>query len=127
MDADVTVLVVDDQPRFLTVARTVVERTNGFRVIGEASNGQDAIDQVAALRPALVLMDINMPGMDGIAATRRIVDSSPDVVVVLLSSYDRADLPPGFGESGATEYLHKEELVPARLRELWSQFRTTQT
>ena len=117
---DVTVIVVDDQPRFLKVATTVVERTPGFRVIGQANDGADAIAQVAALRPELVLMDINMPVMDGIESSRRITAGFPAVSVVLVSSYDRADLPAEFAGCGALGYLHKEELLPASLLELWA-------
>jgi DNA-binding NarL/FixJ family response regulator len=117
----VSVLIVDDQPRFLTVAATVVERTAGFRVVGRAGNGAEAVVQASTLRPQLVLMDINMPVLDGIAAARQIVDELPGVTVVLLSSYDRDDLPDGFASSGAAGYLHKEELDPVALRRVWDE------
>jgi DNA-binding NarL/FixJ family response regulator len=116
---DIAVLVVDDQPRFLKVAGTVVERTAGFRLAGEAVDGLAAIEQVRALDPDLVLMDIHMPVLDGIEASRRIADEMPRTIVVLLSSYDKADLPAGVAGSGAADYLHKEELAPASLRTLW--------
>ena len=119
--APVTVLIVDDQARFLTVAATVVERTAGFPLVGRAVDGGDAVEQAWQLRPPLVLMDINMPVLDGIAAARRIVDGAPGTIVVLLSSYDRDDLPDGFAASGAVDYLHKEELDPAALRRLWDE------
>jgi two-component system, NarL family, invasion response regulator UvrY len=123
VDGVVRVLVVDDQPLFLTVATTVVERTPGFSVVGQAANGEEAIACIAALAPDLVLMDINMPVLDGIEATRRIGAEWPDVVVILLSSYAKADLPDGVADGGAADYLHKEELAPATLRTLWEQHR----
>lgn len=117
----VTVLLVDDQERFREVARTVVQRTSGLTLVGEAVDGIDAIDQARALQPQLVLMDIHLPRLDGLDATRRIVAELPSTVVILLSSYDRDDLPPGAMDTGARAYLHKEELAPAALTELWRQ------
>lgn len=119
MSADVRVFVVDDQPRFLAVATTVVDRTAGFTMVGQAANGQEALDRLPALAPDLVLMDIHMPVLDGVEATRRIVAERPGVVVILLSSYAKADLPDGVLDGGAADYLHKEELAPAMLRDLW--------
>jgi DNA-binding NarL/FixJ family response regulator len=116
---DVTVLLVDDQDRFREVARTVVERTPGLVLVGEAIDGQGAVEQAARLRPMLVLMDIHLPGVGGLDATARIVAEHPETVVVLLSSYDRDDLPEGAMESGARAYLHKEELAPSALTALW--------
>lgn len=123
MDADVQVLVVDDQPRFREVAATVVRRTPGFAVAGAAADGEAALVAIAAQRPDIVLMDIHMPVLDGVAATRRIAAEWPDVVVILLSSYAKADLPDGVADAGAADYLHKEELGPAALRALWERHR----
>lgn len=117
------VLVVDDQPRFLAVATTVVERAAGFSVVGRAANGEDAVACIADLAPDLVLMDINMPVLDGVAATRRIAADWPDIVVILLSSYAKDDLPDGVLDGGAADYLHKEQLSPTELRGLWEQHR----
>jgi CheY-like chemotaxis protein len=122
-DQEVRVLVVDDQPRFLTVASTVVDRTPGFAMAGRAVDGEQAIECVRSLAPDLVLMDIHMPVLDGVEAARRIVAGWPGVVVVLLSSYAKADLPDGVLVGGAADYLHKEELAPATLRSLWERHR----
>jgi DNA-binding NarL/FixJ family response regulator len=120
VDEDITVLIVDDQPRFLAAAAAVVERTPGFRVVGRAADGADGIEQARALAPALVLMDINMPVLDGISACRVMTADSSPIIVILLSTYDRDDLPDGFATSGASDYLHKEELDPEALRRMWA-------
>ncbi|CAN5562589.1 hypothetical protein BH23ACT3_BH23ACT3_02250 [soil metagenome] len=117
--SDITVLLVDDQDRFRDVARTVVQRTPELVLVGEAVDGHDAVEQAVRLRPMLVLMDIHMPGVDGLEATRRIIAEHPEAVVVLLSSYDRDDLPAGAMETGARAYLHKEELAPSALSAMW--------
>jgi pilus assembly protein CpaE len=117
----VSVLVVDDQAPFRLAARAVLKRADGFELIAEAATGEEAIEKVADLHPALILMDINMPGMNGVDATRLIVDQHPDTVVFLCSTYELADLPAEAATSGAAAYVNKEELGPTLLRELWEQ------
>jgi DNA-binding NarL/FixJ family response regulator len=111
-DAGVAVLIVDDQMPFRQVARTVVGFTPGFEVVGEAVSGEAAIEQVNTLSPDMVLMDINMPGIGGIEATRRITAAHPEVRVVLLSTYDADDLPADARTCGAVGYVHKEQFGP---------------
>ena len=115
----VTVLVVDDQPPFRDAARAVLERLSGFDLIGEAESGEAAIEQVAALHPDLVLMDINMGGIDGIEATVAITAANPQTLVVLLSTYDLSDLPPSARTSGAVAYVNKDDFGGRALRRLW--------
>lgn len=93
----------------------MVTATPGFEVVGEAESGEEAVDLAADLGPGLVLMDINLPGINGIEATRRITQAHPAVVTVLLSTYREEDLPAGAGECGAAAYVHKEEFGPAVL------------
>jgi two-component system, NarL family, invasion response regulator UvrY len=120
MDMPIAVLLVDDQAPFRSAARAVLKRTEGFELVGEAASGQEAIELVAALSPGLVLMDINMPEMNGVEATRRILAEHPTVVVFLCSTYDAADLPAGATTSGAAAYVHKEHLSPSTLQRLWA-------
>lgn len=120
VDTDaVRVLVVDDQDPFRNAARAVVDRMRGFDVIGEAESGEDAVALAAELVPDLVLMDINMGEMDGVEATRRIVAANPAVMVVLLSTYDLADLPAEARTSGAVAYVPKDDFGGRTIRALW--------
>jgi DNA-binding NarL/FixJ family response regulator len=113
------VLVVDDQAPFRLAARAVLRRLDEFEFAGEASSGPEAIELVSALRPALVLMDIHMPEMNGIEATRRIVSVHPEVSVILCSTHDPKDLPAEAAASGAIAYVSKEHLAADTIRELW--------
>jgi two-component system, NarL family, invasion response regulator UvrY len=120
-DGPVRVLVVDDQPPFRAAARAVVDRITGFDVVGEAASGEEAVLAVADVRPDLVLMDIKMDGIDGIEATRQILAEHPMVKIVLLSTYELADLPPAARTSGAIAYVNKDEFGTRVLRRLWEQ------
>jgi two-component system, NarL family, invasion response regulator UvrY len=113
------VLVVDDQPPFRAAAKAVLRRLGEFELAGEASSGAEAIELADKLKPALVLMDINMPEMGGIEATRRITTAHPDIAVILCSTYDVTDLPPEAAASGAVGYVSKERLSPDAVRSLW--------
>lgn len=119
MTAPHSVVVVDDQAPFRQAAKAVLRRLSCFEFAGEASSGPEAIELVDTLRPELVLMDINMPQMGGIEATRRIVSAHPEVVVFLCSTYDVEDLPPGVADSGASAYVNKERFGAEVLRRLW--------
>ena len=121
MSAPLPVLVVDDQAPFRSAMKAVLRRSPGFELAGEAASGSEAIALAEELHPALVLMDINMPEMNGIEATRRSVSSHPDVVVVLCSTYDAADLPPEVATSGARAYINKEHLGADTLVRLWAE------
>ncbi|HID28949.1 MAG TPA: response regulator transcription factor, partial [Desulfobacterales bacterium] len=77
-----TILIVDDHPVFRKGLRLLLEEEQDLRVVGEAADGREAIDLVCELSPDLVVMDITMPGLNGIDATRQILSESPDTKVV---------------------------------------------
>lgn len=121
-DADVVrVLVVDDQAPFRAAARAVIARVPDFELIAEATSGEEAVAIVNELEPALVLMDINMGLLDGLEATKIITDSHPATMVILVSTYTEADMPPAAHTCGAAAYVNKDELSPRALRRLWEQ------
>lgn len=116
----VRVAVVDDQAPFRAAARAVIDRADGFELVGEAGDGAAALALLADQPVDLVLMDIKMPVLDGIAATARISAEHPGVVVCLLSSHDRSALPDDLVTCGAAAFVPKEELSPRLLADLWA-------
>jgi DNA-binding NarL/FixJ family response regulator len=115
----VRVLIVDDQEPFRLAARMVVEATDGFEVIGESESGEASVDAARDLDPDLVLMDVNLPGINGLEATRRILDGSNRVVILLLSTYEEEEYGPRAAECGASAYIPKSAFGPDRLAEAW--------
>jgi DNA-binding NarL/FixJ family response regulator len=116
----VSVLIVDDQVPFLRAMSAVIEETDGFRVVGRVASGEEAIGAAGALLPDLVLMDVNLPGMDGLEATRRLRLCTPAPVVLLLSTYDEDAGARFIAECGAAAYITKSAFGPDRLREAWT-------
>jgi DNA-binding NarL/FixJ family response regulator len=103
----VRVLVVDDQELVRAGFSAILSRA-GVEVVGEAADGQDAVDQASALRPDVVLMDVRMPRLDGIEATRRIVSSHPEIHVVVLTTFDLDDYVYRAVHAGACGFLLKD-------------------
>jgi DNA-binding NarL/FixJ family response regulator len=116
----VGVLVVDDSPTFRRAAVAVIDMTDGFEVVGEAASGEDALQMAASLRPDLVLLDVNMPGLGGLAALDAFRRDRPETQVVLVSTYGPADLPSDVRAAGTT-YLHKARLTPESIHALWNE------
>ena len=106
-------------------ARMVVEATDGFDVVGESETGEDSIESARELDPDLVLMDVNLPGINGLEATRRILDGSNRVVILLLSTYEEEEYGPRAAECGAAAYIPKSSFGPERLTEAWQQATTS--
>lgn len=115
----IRVLIVDDQLPFRQVARDVVEATDNFTVVGEAATGEDSVDMAGKLRPDLVLMDVNLPGIDGTEATQRIL-AQISTIVLLLSTYEEHEYAPRAAECGAAGYIPKSRFDPDRLAAAWA-------
>ena len=116
----VRVLVVDDVAAYLAAMVAVVAETPGFEVVGEASSGEDALVVATQSVPDLVLMDVNLPGIDGVEATRRLLLGDCPPAVVLLSTYDDEAGQQFLAESGAAAYVHKAVFGPDRLEQAWA-------
>ena len=118
----VRVLIVDDQAPFRAAARDVVELADGFEVVGEAESGEDSVTAVRELKPDLVLMDVNLPGIDGLEATKQILSqNSNQVIVLVLSTYEAEEMTPRALEAGALAYIPKAQFGPAELEEAWTE------
>jgi DNA-binding NarL/FixJ family response regulator len=116
----VSVLIVDDQEPFRMAARMVVDATDGFEVVGEAESGEDSVTMSSELTPDLVLMDVNLPGINGLDATRQILTAAPGrIVVLLLSTYEEEEYAPRAAECGAAAYIPKALFGPDRLEQAW--------
>jgi DNA-binding NarL/FixJ family response regulator len=115
---DVRVVIVDDQEPYLQAMGTVVAETDGFVVAGSATSGENALLVVSQLRPDLVLMDVHLPGMDGIEATRRLTARPGAPVVLLLSTYDESHF--DLAASGAAGFIAKATFGPDRLQMAWT-------
>ena len=110
----IRVLLADDQPLLRTGMTLVLEGEPDLTVVGEASDGVQAVDQAVRLRPDVVLMDVRMPRMDGIEATRRLVERAPDVRVLILTTFDLDEHAFAALRAGASGFLLKD-VPPAEL------------
>jgi DNA-binding NarL/FixJ family response regulator len=101
------ILIVDDHPAFRAGLRALLATDDRLRVVGEASTGAGAISAVASSAPDVVLMDVSMPGIDGVEATRRIIDAAPHVAIVVLTMRDDDGTVFAALRAGARGYLLK--------------------
>jgi DNA-binding NarL/FixJ family response regulator len=120
--ATVRVLIVDDQSSFRRAARSVIDLTPGFVVLGEAETGDASLDTARALRPDLVLMDVHLPGIDGLEASRRMLDAGETQrpVILLLSTDERGEYADDLMDCGAAAYLAKAEFGSDSLSAAWA-------
>ena len=118
-DGCVGVLVVDDQLVFRQVAHEVIDATENFELLGEAASGPQALAVIGELGPDMVLLDVRMPGMDGIATAARLREQHPESVVVLITVEEAPNLPGGLSSCGAVELVRKQDFGPALLRQVW--------
>jgi CheY-like chemotaxis protein len=112
----VTVLAVDDQPVFLRAAHDLIDATPGFEQVGEATSGPEALEKAAELRPDLVLLDVRMPGMDGIETARRLADTCDGAVVVLIS----LEAVPELAAMCGAAHMRKQDLSVRTLHQVWA-------
>ena len=101
------VLIADDHELVRMGIRRLLEENSDHQVVGEVADGEDAVQQTRALDPDIVLMDLHMPGMGGMEATRRILQRDPKRRVVILTSYTDGPLPKAVLEAGALGFITK--------------------
>jgi len=108
MNKPIKILLVDDQVLFREGLRTLLEVQSDFDVVGEASNGEEALRIAAVEKPFVVLMDLRMPIMDGVTATRRFKDTHPNCKIIVLTTFDDDDFVFDGLRAGAVGYLLKD-------------------
>jgi DNA-binding NarL/FixJ family response regulator len=104
-----SVLIVDDHPSFRAVARRLLE-AEGYEVVGEAIDGRTALEEAARLQPDLVLLDVQLPDIDGLAVASELSGRPDPPLVILISSRDASDYGPAIDESGARGFVQKGDL-----------------
>lgn len=122
---DVKVLIVDDQRPFREASRMVVELTDGFELVGVAENGEAAVEMVTSLKPDLVLMDVQMPGIDGLEATRRIMRLDDPPHVLVMSTHESGNYDGPAQSAGAIGFIPKSTFSMDVLEEVWSNLTST--
>ncbi|HET7176938.1 MAG TPA: UvrY/SirA/GacA family response regulator transcription factor [Gammaproteobacteria bacterium] len=118
----ISVLLVDDHKLMRTGIKLILDETADIRVMGEASSGEEAVERARALKPQIILMDVSMPGIGGLEATRKLAMSLPDTRIIVLSAQTAEPYPMKLLEAGAAGYLTKDsagdEIVTAIRRVL---------
>jgi DNA-binding NarL/FixJ family response regulator len=123
MSQTIRVVTVDDQRPFREAARALVVGTPGFELVGESEDGEAALRLVHEADPDMVILDVRMPGMDGIEVANRLTAEDRSRVIVLVSSADLRPLSDLAWASGADALVRKHWLTPHLLRGLWAAHR----
>ncbi len=113
-------MLVDDQAQFMVAMAAVVAESPGFLVVGQASTGEQCLRVCSAVSPDLVLLDVNLPGLDGVEVARRLRAGDAPPVVFLLSTYDEDAGERFVADSGASAYISKALLAPDVLTRAWA-------
>jgi DNA-binding NarL/FixJ family response regulator len=112
------ILVVDDDAAFRQRVHAFFAREADMEVVAEASDGEEAIRKAQELKPDVVLMDVRMPGLNGVSATRKLREEMPEVKVIMLSIFDLPEYREAAMVSGASGYVVKKSMIEALLPEI---------
>ena len=112
-----TIVIVDDDPRFRGIARRLLE-SEGFEVIGEAADGREALSVAGELSPDIVLLDVQLPDIDGIEVASQLTANGAGPAIVLTSTRDESDFGPQLQQSGARGFVPKGEISAERITSL---------
>jgi DNA-binding NarL/FixJ family response regulator len=107
----VRVLIVDDDHGFRTFIRRVLDNENGISIVGEAMDGEEGVSKAQELKPDLILMDVDLPRVDGLEATRQIKQSNPVTGIIMFSPIDGAEYRDAAARSGADDFLTKTTAI----------------
>lgn len=110
--ANIRILLVDDHPLILQALRHVLEKENGLEVVGEAATGQEAVDMAVALQPDIVIMDIGMPVLNGVEATKQIKAQYPMISILILTVHTDIETVFSILQAGASGFLTKSVFGP---------------
>src|SRR5713226_8224045 len=113
---ELRILVVDDHPLFRRGVRGLLHDQPGWRVVGEAVSGREAVDQAKKLRPDVAILDVTMPELDGIEATRQLREAAPDTKVLILTMHESRQMVRRLLEAGASGYVLKSDFPRSLVR-----------
>lgn len=119
---EVTVMTVDDHAVFRQAAHDVIAATPGFEPVGEAELGEDALRLLSEVAPGLILLDVRMPGMDGLETARHLASARPEPTIVLITIEDPNALPSEARSCGAATIARKQDFCPKMLQRLWNAY-----
>jgi DNA-binding NarL/FixJ family response regulator len=107
----IRIAIVDDHELFLQGLKSLLQKQNGFEVVGEAGNGKDAIELISRIKPDVLVLDVEMPDMDGIATARDLIAIHEDLKILALSIHDERDYVTAMINAGASGYILKDSAV----------------